>query len=268
MTALEREIERLEGSERINKEQAVFYKTLFKIQAEYRKKLEEESLFQVPKSLSNKIKKGLPIVCFSKIKINDACLEAIFKDIYQLFGDFNSQKIEGLDIKELIEKVILDEKEYLERLSDKLKIDKDLLFFICINIASPIFETVARKLKTRIDEKLWFRSYCPVCGSKPLLARLKKEDGKRVLQCAICNTEWQFLRIKCIWCGTEDSKDLRFFWVDESCRVDVCDKCKGYIKTFDERKLSEDMEIIPQLKDIATTYLDILAEKEGYVRIN
>ncbi len=265
MTALERKLEDLEGSERISKEQAGFYRRLFKIQAEYRKNLEKESLFQAPKSLSEMIKKGLPVVKFGKVKIDETCLKSIFKDVCQLFSNFNSQKIEGLDIKELIEKVILDEKDYLERLSNKLKIDKGLLFFVSINTVRPIFETVACKLRDSIDEKLWFRNYCPVCGSKPLFARLKKEEGKKVLQCAICNTEWQFSRIKCVWCG--DPKDLRFFWADEPYRVDVCDKCKGYIKTLDERKILDDREIIPQIEDLATTYLDILAVKEGYHRL-
>ncbi|MFH0775575.1 MAG: formate dehydrogenase accessory protein FdhE [bacterium] len=277
MTAWEKELSDLEKLERISKEQAEFYRRLGKIQAEYRKRLEKEKLFQVPKGNLTKIKKGLPLVRFSKVKIDETCLASIFKDVSQLFDGFNSKRTEELNIKELIEKVIKiqntesriqnEEKDYLERVSDKLKIDKDLLFFVCINTAVPIFETIARKLKPKIDEKLWFRNYCPVCGGKPLIARLKKEDGKRVLQCAICNTEWQFQRIKCVWCGTEDPKDLRFFWADEgSCRVDVCDKCKGYIKTLDERKLLDDKEVIPQIEDIATTYLNILAEKEGYNR--
>ena len=286
-----------------------FYRKLGKIQAEYRKRLEKEKLFQAPKGNLTSMKKGLPIVRFSRIKTNDVILKNLFKDIYQLFVGFNSKMIEELNIKELLEKVMAEDAEYLERLSDTLKIDKDLLYFISINTVKPIFETVARKIADKIDEKVWFRSYCPVCGSKPIMARLKKEDGKRVLQCLICNTEWQFSRIKCIYCGTEDPKDLRFFWADNGCwRIDVCDKCKGYIKTLDERNLSygvafkmitrrqgggdegilssmlkepttkptklafecdfvsEDKEIIPLIEDIATTYLDILAEKEGYYK--
>jgi FdhE protein len=268
MTALLSELSRLEESGRISKEQAEFHIRLFTIQAEYRKRWKRERLFQAPKSLSEKIKNGEVIVEFGRVKIEEASLKAIFKDIYQLLGD--GKKIEKLNIREVIEKVISNEKDYLERLSDKLKIDKNLLFFVSINIASPIFEIIASKLKKRIDEKLWFRSYCPVCGSKPLIQRLKKEDGKRVLKCTICSCKWQFSRIKCLYCGTEDAKDLRFFWADDSSpyRVDVCDKCKGYIKTLDERKLSNDREIIPKIEDIATTYLDILAQKEGYTRIN
>ncbi|MBU1599568.1 hypothetical protein KKG61_05635, partial [bacterium] len=110
-----------------------FYRKLGKIQAEYRKRLEKEKLFQAPKGNLTSMKKGLPIVRFSRIKTNDVILKNIFKDIYQLFVGFNSKMIEELNIKELLEKVMAEDAEYLERLSDTLKIDKDLLYFISIN---------------------------------------------------------------------------------------------------------------------------------------
>ena len=47
-------------------------------------------------------------------------------------------------------------------------------------------------------------------------------------------------------------------------RVDVCDKCKKYIKTIDERKMPENKILDFSLENINTLYLDILAQKEGY----
>jgi len=45
-------------------------------------------------------------------------------------------------------------------------------------------------------------------------------------------------------------------------RVDVCEKCKRYIKTIDTKEIGE--EVIPLIEDIGTLHLDILAQKEGY----
>jgi|GEM_PF-7017491 len=133
--------------------------------------------------------------------------------------------------------------------------------FISREVLKPIFETLGEGFKTPHN---WNKGYCPFCGMPPLMAYLRKEDGKRILTCILCKTEWEFLRIKCIGCQTEDLKYLRFFEVDESgIRVDVCDNCKFYIKTLDKRKV--DFSNIEEL-DIKTRYLDILASNEGYTR--
>ena len=60
---------------------------------------------------------------------------------------------------------------------------------------------------------------------------------------------------------------LRYFYTEKegrAYRIDVCDKCKRYIKTIDAKELG--MEVIPRIEDVGTMYLDILAEKQGYKR--
>jgi FdhE protein len=46
--------------------------------------------------------------------------------------------------------------------------------------------------------------------------------------------------------------------------VDLCDKCKQYIKTVDTRKTASDPDL--NIEDIATMYLDILASEKGFKR--
>ena len=50
----------------------------------------------------------------------------------------------------------------------------------------------------------------------------------------------------------------------EAYRVDLCDQCKGYIKTVDSRKLDYEPDL--SLEDIVTIHLDIHALKKGYKR--
>ena len=49
-------------------------------------------------------------------------------------------------------------------------------------------------------------------------------------------------------------------------RLDTCDKCKRYLKTFDYRLLDEKHIVVPGLEDAATLYLDLAAENEGISR--
>ena len=39
-----------------------------------------------------------------------------------------------------------------------------------------------------------------------------------------------------------------------------------YLKTVDERKLPEEQAVVPLAETTATLYLDLIAEKEGYLR--
>jgi len=75
----------------------------------------------------------------------------------------------------------------------------------------------------------------------------------------------------CPFCGNEDHNTLRFFLVEEgsasvkdSFRVDVCDKCKRYVKTLDERKQGNSEKSDLYMENLNTVYLDILAQKDGY----
>jgi FdhE protein len=100
------------------------------------------------------------------------------------------------------------------------------------------------------------------------MAKLRREDGKRILECSLCNTQWVFKRLRCPFCGNEDADTLGFFFVEEATyRVDKCDKCKRYIKTVDERKKPEGGLRALLVEDVATLYLDMLAAKEGYQSI-
>ena len=60
---------------------------------------------------------------------------------------------------------------------------------------------------------------------------------------------------------------LRYFYTQSegtANRVDVCEKCKKYIKTLDTREMVGD--VIPIIEDMGTLYLDVLAQEEGYLR--
>jgi len=81
----------------------------------------------------------------------------------------------------------------------------------------------------------------------------------------LCGTEWEAVRLSCAvagrWIGTPsgsfrlDDADVRW--------IETCERCKGYVKTVDERKLPEGETVFPVVEEAATLHLDLLAEREG-----
>ena len=109
----------------------------------------------------------------------------------------------------------------------------------------------------------WQKNYCPVCGRQPVMAQLKKESeangAERFLSCGGCHTQWHFTRIGCVYCGNKDSEQLPIFIPDDGqVRLDACNKCHSYIKTY----VGHGQEQV-LLQDWATLHLDVLAEEKG-----
>ena len=168
------------------------------------------------------------------------------------------------------------------------KLDTALLFFFIKSSVKPFVESLAEEITTNCDLPPWAESSCPICGSLPSLAYLKPANSddeddhgqllsrgkspqrplKRFLLCSLCNHCWPFPRLKCPFCQTERQGALRYFFIDsdeKGIRVDVCNDCKGYIKTIDceYEPLAEEVLF---LEDLNTIHLDLVAEKEGYCK--
>ncbi|MGB7061022.1 MAG: formate dehydrogenase accessory protein FdhE [Candidatus Zixiibacteriota bacterium] len=176
-----------------------------------------------------------------------------------------------IDPVELVQPVINRDLPSFKAYSDRLGVEADLVSFVGLNLSQAVAELFAEKVRHKVDQETWLKGDCPVCGSHPAIERLMRDDGKRMLRCSLCGTEWYFKRIMCPFCGNEDHDSLRYFFVEEDSateknafRVDVCDKCKIYIKTLDERKLPETEKPDLYLENLNTIYLDILAQKDGY----
>ncbi len=173
---------------------------------------------------------------------------------------------QDLNLSELFQQGGIENGEYISALSRKLKVKEDLVLFLARNSIKPIFEAYANELEGYVNQELWWRGYCPVCGAAPFIAELR-EEGERFLVCSTCGFKWRFMRLKCPYCENEDHKGLRYFYIEKegkANRVDVCEKCKRYIKAVDTRELNG--EVIPLVEDMGTLYLDVLAQKEGYMR--
>lgn len=172
-----------------------------------------------------------------------------------------------IDLEELLGRVVGGDKGYVDSIAKKKGLHKWLLNFLAESSVNPVLEAYAESLGKYVDQKSWWRGYCPVCGSAPVTGELLAEAGERLLRCSSCAFKWRFKRVTCPFCGNEDHEKLRYFNTEtdgKAYRVDVCDECKKYIKTIDLRETHEDIAL--PVEDIGTLHLDMIAEKEGYKR--
>lgn len=154
---------------------------------------------------------------------------------------------------------------FLNSLSGRLAMSPEALLFLGRVLAAPFVAEAVRRLKEGVGTALPESSgCCPYCGSPPGLCKLRREDGRRILFCSLCGESWEFARMACPFCGNGRALGVLSPGSDEGRWIETCEHCRGYLKTLDERKLPADETLVPLVEAVATLYLDLIAEKEGY----
>lgn len=115
---------------------------------------------------------------------------------------------------------------------------------------------------------------CPCCGFLPVasLVRSVGEGERRVsnlryLHCALCNTEWNLVRVKCAACDSTEGVNYRLLEGQglrqpAAVRAETCDSCKSYLKIV----YQEHGGVDAVADDLATLALDMLVDEAGYAR--
>ncbi|MBR0261975.1 MAG: formate dehydrogenase accessory protein FdhE [Selenomonadaceae bacterium] len=159
--------------------------------------------------------------------------------------------------RELAEKLLRQENSSVKKFCADLELNEVL--------TRKIFWAAVDKL-IPAELKLWERddrqeNYCPICGRRPVIAHLKKlnEGRARYLLCGGCRTLWNWRRVGCPYCGNENLEQIHILELDNKMRLDVCDECNCYLKTYG----AEDEENI-YLRDWTTLHLDLLAEEKNF----
>ena len=252
------------------KELLDIYGEILILREEFRRKM-QKTVFRIEdKLVDKKLSGGLPLVDLTQIDLDLSDSKVYFLELMKIAEKINAEETQAI-VDDLNQgKMNFDElvRETFEQADANVEDDEDdsfdLLGFFVEESMRPALELIAEKYAETIRKSKWDEGYCPVCGKEPKIGELREEDGKRFLFCSQCGTEWNFLRIKCPFCGNEEQKTLSYFTVeeDERYRVDVCDECKRYIKIVDFRNMHEEPNL--DIEDIATIHLDMLANEEGY----
>jgi len=116
------------------------------------------------------------------------------------------------------------------------------------------------------NEERWLRNYCPTCGEPPAMGQLVGKDPGRLrkLACGRCRTRWRYRRTGCPFCEGKGDSRLAVVTVEgeSGLRIDYCDACKGYLKTYD----GEGSESV-LLADWTSIHLDMIARDRGLKRM-
>ena len=113
----------------------------------------------------------------------------------------------------------------------------------------------------------WEKPCCFICGAHASLGELQGSDQARHLRCGQCGADWLIRRLHCVYCGNNDPSLLGILSPEgrrENVRVEVCDKCHGYLKVITRFSPCSPEELA--VEDLSTLYLDFLAHERGYRR--
>lgn len=171
-----------------------------------------------------------------------------------------------VDLRQLAVAALRLDRGELMRVARALNVELLTVESILRHVLMPIVRAYAGAFAQLLDYGDWRQGYCPVCGDWPLFGELHGRDKLRYLRCGRCTTSWRYRRLQCVWCGNTKRQELSFLYEPEAMtwRIDVCDHCRGYVKTlvsFDP--LEADMLLV---HDLQTSYMDALAADAGYRR--
>jgi len=157
--------------------------------------------------------------------------------------------------------------EYLRegrvREGEEAGLDGNLLAFILNNTLRPFLRAQAQALAPWVDDSMWYRGRCPICGGEPDMAALERGSGRRRLLCSRCDSEWTFQRIGCPFCGNDEPRQLAYYPSDDQMyRLSVCERCRRYLKTIDLRQVAGE-RLLPAER-ILTVAMDVAALDAGY----
>lgn len=173
-----------------------------------------------------------------------------------------------LDARVLLPHVAKGDRGYAFALAEGLDLDPGFAWTVAENALKPALRVWRRNLSSFVNGVEWRRGYCPVCGSAATLGELTGNEQVKYLRCAQCGADWQFPRMQCMYCGNDDHSALGYLSANgaqDKSRIEVCDRCGGYLKVIAAFSPTP-VELLP-VEDLATLYLDYIAQERGYARV-
>ena len=252
-----------------------FYQQLFISQEQSKAEIDLEPIRLSEEDIALKQKEYLPLVDITEFSIDTASSASLLVKVCQIIEDLNPEmapaaqiihKNLGNDIiaGELFSALLRSDDTYFEATALKWATDKQALAFVTYNSIKPSLMMCAEQLASYLGEsENWLRGYCRVCGNAPGISILD-DQGIHYLYCSFCWHQWPIARGKCPFCSKPDRSDHHYFYseTENGYRVDVCDRCKKYIKTVDMRNTSH--RVYAPLEMVSSLHLDIQARELGF----
>lgn len=250
----------------------LFYRAVLDIQIAASSQIGETLPHLSEEVRKRRLKAGRPLASFTTLPVTWAQAKVVSQQVIaKVIEYYPEREVDARGVKRYLSKTTQMKKAarpwYENRELAPLLADGDvhegLLAFLLLATLQPFLKAIAEAWKPDIDQELWRRGYCPLCGGIPDFSFLEKEVGGRWLLCSRCDTQWQFPRLACPFCNTRNQRSISYL-TDEGgvYRLYRCDECHTYLKTVDLRKRQSDI-VIP-LERILTVDMDRQAQEKGY----
>ncbi|MGE3913208.1 MAG: formate dehydrogenase accessory protein FdhE, partial [Chloroflexota bacterium] len=94
-----------------------------------------------------------------------------------------------LHAEQLIGEAVVGHQDHLVALADGAEVSSALVETLADLAARPLLAQVARRLQPALALSAWTRSYCPICGARPIRAEgAQQAAGAASLRCGRCTT--------------------------------------------------------------------------------
>lgn len=108
---------------------------------------------------------------------------------------------------------------------------------------------------------------CPSCGGPPvasLVVGWPDAHGARYCACSLCGTLWNYVRVRCVTCGSTAGIGLQEVEGGPgTIKAETCDTCHTYVKVLYQQK-DEQLEAVAD--DVGSLALDLLMRDGPYRR--
>lgn len=176
-------------------------------------------------------------------------------------------EVNKIDIGALLMHSAAGERLIIESTARHLQLDPGLLWTLAQSALKPALHAWRRQLAPLGEEAQWQQGCCFICGSHATLGELRNNGQALHLRCGQCGADWQFPRLRCMWCGNEDHGTLSCLYREvhvNKMRVEACESCHGFLKVITSFSPTPP-EMLP-VADLETLHLDFIAQKHGYER--
>lgn len=247
-----------------------FYKELLNIHTWIETILEKPQPRLSTKVVKRKLLKGLPLLSFEEFEVDWSLVDQVFKKVVTVFSEYPRivNRVPAKLVKQSPELLKDVARIWLAGADLPVKIqsshaEQDVIEAVVHGALKPFLVNYSNVLAGKVDQNLWRKCYCPVCGGIPDFGFLEKGVGERWLLCSRCDACWLFQRLECPFCHNNNHDLLSYFSYDSGrYRLYVCDNCHSYIKVIDSRQT--DKKIILPFERLVTYSMDYQALDKGY----
>ena len=171
-----------------------------------------------------------------------------------------------LDVGKLLAAALTHDVARTRSMATEAGMDPDALAAVAGLVSAPALRACAAAWTAAVPAS-WDRGHCPVCGAWPTLAEARGLERSRQLRCGACGGDWRASWLHCPFCGNAHHDRLRVLAPAEGMerrKIEACDACRGYLKTFTTLTARPVSDVLRQ--DVESIELDLVALERGYRR--